>query len=102
MLANLKNSAVATGLEEVNFHPNPKESNAKECSNYHTIALISHASKIMLKILQARLQEYMNRELPDVQAGFRKGKRSQSSNCQHLLDIRKRKRVSEKHLLLFY
>ena len=74
MPANLENSAVATGLEEVNFHPNPKESNAKECSNYHTIALISHASKIMLKILQARLQQYVNREIPDVQAGFRKGK----------------------------
>ena len=54
------------------FHPIPKKGNAKECSNYHTIALISHASKIMLKILQARLQQYMNRELPDVQAGFRK------------------------------
>ena len=54
--------------------PIPKKGNAKECSNYHTIALISHASKIMLKILQARLQQYMNRELPDVQAGFRKGR----------------------------
>ena len=54
--------------------PIPKKGNAKECSNYCTIALISHASKIMLKILQARLQQYMNRELPDVQAGFRKGK----------------------------
>ena len=56
--------------------PIPKKSNAKECSNYHTIALISHASKVMLKILQARLQQYMNRELPDVQAGFRKGNQS--------------------------
>ena len=56
------------------FIPIPKKSNAKECSNYHTIALISHASKVMLKILQARLQQYMNHELPDVQAGFRKGK----------------------------
>ena len=55
------------------FIPIPKKGNAKECSNYHTIALISHASKVMLKILQARLQQYMNRELPDVQAGFRKG-----------------------------
>ena len=54
--------------------PIPKKSNAKECSNYDTIALISHASKVMLKILQARLQQYMNRELPDVQAGFRKGR----------------------------
>ena len=56
------------------FIPVPKKSNAKECSNYHTIALISHASKVMLKILQARLQQYVNHELPDVQAGFRKGK----------------------------
>ena len=56
------------------FIPNAKKGNAKECSNYHTIALISHASKVMLKILQARLQQYMNHELPDVQAGFRKGR----------------------------
>ena len=68
MPANLENSAVATGLEKVSFHSNPKV-----CSNYHTIALISHASKVILKILQARLQQYMNCELPDVQAGFRKG-----------------------------
>ena len=58
------------------FIPVPKEANAKECSNYHTIALISHASKVMLKILQARLQQYMNHELPDAQAGFRKGRRT--------------------------
>ena len=69
MPANLENSAVATGLEKVSFHSNPKA-----CSNYHTIALISHASKVILKILQARLQQYMNRELSDVQAGFRKGR----------------------------
>ena len=56
------------------FIPSPKKGNAKECSNYRTIALISHASKVMLKILQARLQQYMNRKLPDVQAGFRKGR----------------------------
>ena len=65
---------MATGLEKVSFHSNPKERQCKECSDYHTIALISHASKVMLKILQARLQQYMNSELPDVQAGFRKGK----------------------------
>ena len=76
MPANLENSAVATGLEKDSFHPIPKKGIAKECSNYHTIALISHASKIMLKILQAKLQQYMNCELPDVQAGFRKGKRT--------------------------
>ena len=74
MPANLENSAVATGLGKVRFHSNPKKGNAKECSNYCTIALISHASKVMLKILQARLQQYMNRELPDVQADFRKGR----------------------------
>ena len=69
MLTNLENSAAATGLEKVSFHSNPKEGNAKECSNYHTIALISHAIKVMLKILQARLQQYMNHELSYVQAG---------------------------------
>ena len=82
MPANLENSAEATGLEKVSFHSSPKEGNAKECSNYHTIALISHASKVMLKILQARLQQYMNCEIPDVQAGFRKsrGTRDQIAN----------------------
>ena len=74
MPANLENSAVATRLEKVSFHSKPKERQCKECSNCCTIALISHASKVMLKILQARLQQYMNRELPDVQAGFRKGR----------------------------
>ena len=73
MLANLENSAVATGLEKSVFIPIPKEGNAKECSNYCTITLISHASKVMLKILQARLQQYVNHELADVRAGFRKG-----------------------------
>ena len=68
MPANLENSAGATGLEKVSFHSNPKE-----CSNYCTIALISHASKVMLKILQARLQQHVNCELPNAQAGFRKG-----------------------------
>ena len=74
MPANLENSAVATGLENPVFIPIPKKGNAKECSNYCTIAFISHASKGMLKILQARLQKYVNCELPDVQAGFRKGR----------------------------
>ena len=68
MPAHLENSPVATGLENVSFH-----SRAKECSNYHTVALISHTSKVTLKILQPRLQQYMNQELADVQAGFRKG-----------------------------
>ena len=75
MTANLENSAVATGLEKIDFFiPTPKKGNAKECSNYLTIALILHASKVMLKILQARLQQYMNHEFPDVQATFRKGR----------------------------
>ena len=70
MPANLENSAVATGQEKVSFRPIPKKGNATECSNYCTIALISHVSKVMLKILQARLQQYINHELPEVQAGF--------------------------------
>ena len=87
MPANLENSAVATGLEKVSFHSNPK-GNAKECSNYHTIALISHASKVMLKILQARLQQHVNCELPDVQAGFRKGRgtRDQIANICWIME----------------
>ena len=70
------------------FIPNPKKGNAKECSNYHTIALISHASKVMLKILQARLQQYVNNELPDVQAGFRKGRgtRDQIANIRWIME----------------
>ena len=74
MPANLENSGMAAGLEKGSFHSIAKKGNAKECSNYRTIALISHASKVMLKILQARHQQYVNHELPGVQAGFRKGK----------------------------
>ena len=99
MPADLENSAVATGMEKVRFIPIPKISNPKECSNYRTIALISHVSKVMLKILQARLQQYMNHELPDVQAGFRKGR---GTRDQHPLDHQKSKRVQEKHLFLLY
>ena len=82
MPANLENSAVATGLEKVSFH-----SNAKECSNYYIVALISHASKVMVKILQARLQQYVNCELPDVHAGFRKGRgtRHQIANIHWII-----------------
>ena len=72
MPANLENSAVATGLERSVFIKIPKKGNAKECSNYCTIVLISHTSKVMLKILQARLQQYVNHELPDVEAGLEK------------------------------
>ena len=74
MPANMENSAVVTGLEKASFIPVPKKGNAKGCSNYHTVALISHASKVTLKILQARLQQYMNQQFPHIQAGFRKGK----------------------------
>ena len=74
MPANLENSAVAIGLEKVSFHSNPKERQCQRMLKLRTIALISHASKVMLKILQARLQQYVKRELPDVQAGFRKGR----------------------------
>ena len=81
------------------FIPIPKKGNAKECSNYCTIAIISHASKVMLKIVQARLQEYMNQELPDVQAGFRKGRgiRDQIANIRWIIE---KARVPEKHLFL--
>ena len=98
MPANLENSAVARGREKSVFIPIPKKGNAKECSNYCTIALISHASKVMLKILQARLQQYVNCELHDVQAGFRKGRGTRDQI--HPLDHQKSKRVPEKHLLL--
>ena len=88
MPANLENSAVAIGLEKVSFIPIPKKGNAKECSNYHTIALISHASKVMLKILQARLQQYMKCDIPDVQAGFREGRgaRDQIANICWIME----------------
>ena len=87
MPANLENSAVATGLEKVSFHSNPKERQCQRMLKLCTIALISHTSKLMLKILQARLQEYVNRELPDVQAGFRKGRgtRDQIANIHWII-----------------
>ena len=88
MPANLENSAVATRLEKVSVYSNPKEQKCQKCSNYHTIALISYASKVMLKVLQARLQQYMNCEVPDVQAGFRKGRetRDQVSNICWIME----------------
>ena len=96
MPANLENSAVATGLEKVSFHSSPKE-----CSNYCTIALISHVSKVVLKILQARLQQYVNCELSDVQDAFRKGRgaRDQIANIHWII---KKVRVPGIHLLLLY
>ena len=77
-----------TGLQKVSFHFNPKEGNAKECSHYWTIVLISHASQVMLKILQARLQQNVNQELPDVEAGFRKGRgtRDQLANIRWITE----------------
>ena len=88
MPANLENSAVATGLERSVFIPIPKKGNAKGCSNYRTIALISHASKVMLKILRGRFQRYVNHELSDVQAGFRKGRgtRDQIANVCWIIE----------------
>ena len=90
MPANLENSAVATGLEKVSFHSNPKE---RQCQRmlklpHNDFALISHASKVMLRILQARLQQYVNREFPDVQAGFRKGRgtRDQIANISWIME----------------
>ena len=79
---------MTTGLERSVFISIPKKDNAKECSNYHTIALISHASKVMLKILQARFQQYMNHELPDIQAGFRNGRgtRDQIANICWIME----------------
>ena len=84
------------------FIPIPKKGNAKECSNYRTVALISHANKVMLKILQARLQQYVNRELPDVQAGFRKGRgtRDQIANIHWIME--KAREFQKKHLFLLY
>ena len=103
MPANLENSAVATGPEKVSFHFNPKKGNAKQCSNYHTVVLISHANKVILKILQARLQQYVNQDLPDIQAGFRKsrGTRDQISNICWIIE-KARKLKKKKSLLLLH
>ena len=97
MSENLENSAAATGLEKVSFYSNPKKGNAKECSNYRTIALISHTSKVMIKILQARLQQYINRECPYVQGGFRKvrGIRDQIANILWMIE---KAREFQKHI----
>ena len=98
MPANLENSAVATGLEKVSFHSNPKERQCQSMLNDCTIALISHASKVMLKILQARLQQYVNHELPDVQARFRKdrGTRGQMANIRWI--IKKARELQKKNI----
>ena len=101
MPANLENSVVGTELENV-LIPIPKKGKAKECSNYCTNALISHASKVMLKILQARLQQYVNRELPDVQAGFRKDRGTREQIATICWIIEKVKEFQKKYLLLLY
>ena len=94
---------MTTGLEKISFHSHLyKKGNAKEYSNYHTIALISHASKVMLKILQARLQQYVNRELPDVQAGFRKGRGTRDQIANICWIIEKAREFQKKHLFLLY
>ena len=95
MPAKMESSAVATGLEKVRFHSNPKERQCQRMFHYPTIALISHVSKVMLKILQARLQQYMNHELPDVQAGFMKD-RGTSDQIANICWIIKKARVPEK------
>ena len=101
MSANLENPTVATGLKKSIFIPIPKKGSTKECSNYWTIALISHANKVMLKILQARLQQFMNQELPDGQPRFGK-RQNQKSNCQDSVNHREIKAILEKHILLFH
>ena len=84
------------------FIPIPKKGNAKECSNYHTIALISHTSKVMPKILQVRLQQYVNREIPDVQAGLRKGRGARDQVANICWIIKKAREFQKKHLFLLY
>ena len=95
------NSAVATGLEKVSFIPISKKGNAKERSNYWTIALISHSSKLMLKILQVRLQQYVNHELPDVQDGFRKG-RGTRDQIVNICWVIEKAREFQKNIYLLY
>ena len=97
MPANLENSAVATGLKSSVFIAIPKKGKAKECSNYRTITLISYASKVMLKILQAKLQQYVNCELPDVQAGFRKG-RGTRDQIAHICWVIEKAREFQKNI----
>ena len=97
MPATMENSAVATGLEKSVFIPIPKKGNVIECSNYHTTARISHTNKVRLKILQARLQHYMNHELPNVQTGFRKG-RGTTDQIANIRWIIRKARESHKNI----
>ena len=102
MSANLENPAVATGLEKSSFHSNPKERKFQRMLNYSTVVLISYASKIMLKILKASLQQYVNHELPHVLAGFRKcrGTRDQIANICWIIE--KARKFQKTHLFLLY
>ena len=102
MPANLENSAVATGLGKVSFHSHPKERQSQRMSNYCTIALISYTSKVMLKILQARFQQYVNHELLGVQAGFRKGRGARDQIANIFWIIKKAREFQKKHLFLLY
>ena len=98
MPANLENSAVATRLEKVGFHSIPKRRQCQKCSNYCTIILISHASKIMLNIFRARLQQYVNQELPDVPAGFRKGRETRDQIASTDWIIEKARELKKKKI----
>ena len=103
----MENSVVATGLEKVSFHSNPKEGQCQRMSNYCTIALISHASKVILKVLQVSLQQYVNHELPDVHSGFRKsrGTRDQIANIRWIIKKERKfqkNKQTNKHLLLLH
>ena len=95
MPANLENLAVATGPEKVSFHSNTKERQCQKCSSYQTIAFISHAAKVMLKVLQVRLQQFMNWKLPDVQAGYRKGRGSRDQIANICLIMEKAREFQE-------
>ena len=101
MPANMENLAVAIGLEKVCFHSSPKEGNTKECSNYCTLAFFSYASNVMLKILQSRLQQYINWELPDVQAGLKKG-RGTIFQIVNIRWIREKARELQKNIYLLF
>ena len=102
MWANLENSAVATGLEKVSFHCNPKERQCEECSQLPHNCITSHASKVMLNILQARLQQYMNHDIPDVQAGFRKGRGTRDQVANICWITEKAREFQKKKLLLYW
>ena len=102
MPANLEHSAVAPGLEKVSFHSNPKERQCQRMFTHCKVALISRASKVMLEILQAKLQQYMNQEFPDVQAGFRKGRGTRDLIANMHWIIEKVREFQTKHLFLLY